>query len=652
MAVRDERWLRRLAFAFLGLALAPIVVTVGRAVTSGWVPTFDGGYFTVRSRDVLTSHHPLLGAWSSGSASVDATIHNLGPLQFDLLAPFTKVDPYWGTAVGVGVVAVASVVAVWWAAHRVLGPVGAVAAMLATLALEATIGTQPFIDPRQHIYLLMPYWALLWLTWATATGLGPAIPPLVLAASLITQTHFTYLLQTTVLVLVGLGLYIAVTFRGPRPRTPSTAGSTRWLLVGLAVAVVCWAQPLWDQVAGDGNLGEVLANRGAGEGVGWNEGAQFVASTVLTPPNFWRPGTMGQLHLLGGVSQPAAWGAIVLWFGALAGASVVTWTRGYRALAMIPVVGTVALVAAVVAGAAIPLTVFGHAPQNYFWMWPTGVFLTVGVLTGVLSGLPALRRGLVSVPGVLGLVIVGLVVAVVALRPVDRFSFVPSARTAGERVARPVVDALADALRRHDITGPLLIDTSRVTFGSHVPYTMLAELQRAGIEFTFPADHASVSRFGQDRCEHGQAAGQLVLADAGGDPVARPGETVLVHVDAFSDADAAELEQLDRDFGGWLREGTVILDGDAYAFLFDAPPPGYAEVMTTSDRPATGLAPSFATAQLFGLVEMPGHLDDDAERWVDLQTRAAVDDVTILLAPPPLAEDPGQAGVQTVACLD
>ena len=181
---------------------------------------------------------------------------------------------------------------------------------------------------------------------------------------------------------------------------------------------------------------------------------------------------------------------------------------------------------------------------------------------------------------------------------------------------------------------------------------MLAELQRAGIEFTFPADHASVSRFGQDRCEHGQAAGRLVLADTGGDPIPRPGETVLVHVDAFSDADAAELEKLDRDFGEWLREGTVVLDSVAYEFLFDVPPPGYAEIMNTSDRPATGLAPSFATAQLFGLVEMPGHLDDDHERWVDLQTRARLDDVTILLAPPSPVEDSGRAGVDALACLD
>ena len=46
--------------------------------------------------------------------------------------------------------------------------------------------------------------------------------------------------------------------RCSRPATLASGRPTRWLLVGLAVAVVCWAQPLWDQVAGDRNLGAVL----------------------------------------------------------------------------------------------------------------------------------------------------------------------------------------------------------------------------------------------------------------------------------------------------------------------------------------------------------------------------------------------------------
>ena len=101
----DVRWRSWFAVAMLVLALAPIVATVVRAIVVGWVPIFDAGYFTVRSRDVLTADHPWLGAWSSASVTLDATVRNLGPLQLDLLAPFTKVDPYWGTAVGVGAVA-------------------------------------------------------------------------------------------------------------------------------------------------------------------------------------------------------------------------------------------------------------------------------------------------------------------------------------------------------------------------------------------------------------------------------------------------------------------------------------------------------------------------------------------------------------------
>ena len=234
----------------LALALAPIIAAVVRAIVIGWVPIFDAGYFTVRSRDVLTADHPWLGAWSSTSVTLDSTVRNLGPLQLDLLAPFTKVDPYWGTALGVGAVAAGSVVAVWWSARRVLGPVGAGAAMLATIALEAAIGTQSLIDPRQQIYLLLPYWAMLWLTWAAAMGMGAAIAPLVFVASLITQTHFTFLFQTVLLLLVGVGLYVARArgkwragrcdpLAGPRDRpSGSCAGSNR-------CGISCSASEIW-----------------------------------------------------------------------------------------------------------------------------------------------------------------------------------------------------------------------------------------------------------------------------------------------------------------------------------------------------------------------------------------------------------------------
>ncbi len=648
-AAGDEpRWRSWFAVGMLGLALTPIVVAVGRAIVIGWVPVFDAGYFTVRSRDVLTAHHPLLGAWSSASVTLGATVRNLGPLQLDLLAPFTKIDPYWGTAVGVGVVAAAAVAAVWWSARRLLGPVGAGAAMLATLALEVTIGTQALIDPRQQIYLLLPYWALLWLTWATAIGYGPAIPALVFTASLIIQTHFTFLFQAALLIVAGLGLYAA----GARRRWREVA-ATRWLSLGAVVGLLCWAQPFWDQLFGDRNLGAVLNERRASEGVGWTDGAEVVAGAVLRPPRFWLPGTLGDFELpADAASSTAAWLVVIVWLLLVTASAVVAWRRRQPALAMLGLIAAVALVAAVVAAARIPASAFGLIQQNDFWLWSTAVFLTVAVAAGLVAAAPAARHRLATPAGAAGLAVAGVFVTVFAARPTDHFVLVASAESAGERVARPVVEELAAGLRREQVTGPLVVDYSRASFGTYVRYSFLAELQRAGIEFTFPPGDENLNRFGRERCEEGDAVGRIVLADSGGDPTARDGERVLAHVDEFSAGDEAELVELDRRFGDRLRDGTVDVDVDAVEYLTAQEQPGLRAVLSTPNLPATGLAVPLAPLRAWGLLEVPPELDDDFDRWNDLHTRSDVEDVTILLAPAvdPL-DDTGQP-VRAAACVD
>ncbi len=506
---------------------------------------------------MLTADHPWLGAWSSASLRLGANVRNLGPLQLDLLAPFTKINPYGGTAVGVGVVAAISVLAVWWSARRVLGPVGAGAVMLATLALEATVGLQAFIDPRQQLYLLMPYWALLWLTWAAAAGQGVAIAPLVFTASLIAQTHFTYLLQTMMLVAAGLALYVATT----RTRWRE-ARATRALLIGLVVGLFCWAQPLWDQLFGDRNLGAVLANRGANDGAGWATGAQVITATTLRPPRFWLPGTVSRFDLPTDLpSQLPSWLAVTGWLVLLAGSAVVAWREGRRALALLGVVGAVSLVAALAAAASIPPSVFGLIAQNYLWMWPTGVFLSVAVAAGVVAALPVLRQSLNGTGGAIGMTAMAVALVVAAPQNVDDFAPIESVKSAGERVGRPLLDQFAAGLRSYDVTGPVLVDNaSRAAFGSYVPYSFLAELQAAGIDFTFAPDDGNLLRFGLERCERGEATARIVLADAGGDPRPRDGEVVLAHVDVFTDLDASELADLDLRFGNGLRDGSLDLD--------------------------------------------------------------------------------------------
>ena len=99
---RDGRHRRRRSARLVvatGARVGPVAVVCfpiawrrcGRPPAVG-CPTGDDAYFTVRSRDVLTAHHPLLGAWSSGSLDLETPINNLGPIQLDLLAPFTRLD--------------------------------------------------------------------------------------------------------------------------------------------------------------------------------------------------------------------------------------------------------------------------------------------------------------------------------------------------------------------------------------------------------------------------------------------------------------------------------------------------------------------------------------------------------------------------------
>jgi hypothetical protein len=643
--LQQPTWRSWFAAGMLALAVLPIAVAVGRAIATGWVPISDAGYFTVRSRDVLTADHPWLGAWSSSSFGLGATVHNLGPLQLDLLAPFTKAEPYGGTAVGVGAVAAASVVAVWWSARRVLGALAAGGAMIVTIALEAAVGSQAFIDPRQQLYLLMPYWALLWLAWTTAVGHGVAIAPLAFTASLIAQTHFTYLFQAAIVVAAALGLYLVAV----RRRWHETHAA-RWLLIGLAVTVISWSQTIWDQLAGERNLGAVLAESGSSDGIGWSDGVRVIAGTVLRPPTFWVPGTMDDFALpIDMVALSTAVVTLVVWFALLVAAVVVSARRGDRELAVLAAIAVAALSAAIVAGSEIPLTSLSYARQNYFWMWPTGAFATAALGAILITGAMRWSRRRGAAPVALGFTAGGVVFAVVACHPADNFSATAGELTAGERVARPIVDQLGSAIRRSGITGPVLVDGRRSSFGNDLGYSVLAELQDAGVEFTFRPGDQNVDRFGRRRCDEGRAETRIVLADAGGDPAPREGETVLAHVDGFSDADAAELEALDRRFGEWLRDGSVDLDVSTLEYLAGRELPEL-QVLETPGRSATGLAALLGPWPNWGVLDVPAELEDEFNRWIDLQKRSTADIVTVLLAPMP-ERDHTASPVSATACL-
>lgn len=630
-----RRRITSLEWIVLAAALFPCLVAIIKARAEGWLPLGDDAWFTVRSRDVLTSQHPLIGAWSSGSQTLEeAWINNLGPLQLDLLAPFTKVSPYWGTAVGTAAINAAGVVGTWSVARRLFGPLGFAATMLATILLEAALGSHGLIDPSQHLALLMPFWCLLWLCAAMSTGARWVLPWTVLVASLLLQTHFTYAYQTLALVVAGSIGWVFAT-RG-RWRERSTA---RWLLGTAAVAAACWVQPLWDQFFGTGNLGSVLTQSGGGgNGPGITQGVRFIAGSVLSPP-FWLPSTMDRsTPAVDGMSSAWSWVVLVAWVTVIVAVTVFAMRHRRRVLAALGCLSLVAVGSAIVAASSIPPTSrYSYEPKNYWWLWPTAAFITLTIAMGALAAWrsnawrlhPHGPRVLTAAAAVIS--------GCTILSPIPgwldggRFQI-------GYDVGADLLEQLDESLDDLDIEGPVLIDLDRADDQNHFEYTMLAVLQEHGIGFTYPPGDYSIARFGSERCDAGDATHRLVLSD-GIETRPRDGDELLASVDVMPPREMEALRSLDERFGTYLRNGRIAVDvaDDSMIrtlhWLNYIEPGRLRRVLREPGLPAARLADTLNELRQFGRVDVPSELLDDFYRWLDLERMLRDRRIAIYLGP-------------------
>lgn len=529
--------------AALVVALVPILVVVVWAVRAGWLPLGDSGQIALRSRDVLTRHQPDLGSWSSSSQLLGEDLNNLGPMQVELLAPFTRWSPFAGTAVGAGALAAACTVGVWAVARRLAGSVGAVAAMAATVALEASMGTQALLETRQQLALLFPWWLLLWLAVALWRGERWALAPTAFVASLVVQTHFSFIYPAAVVLVVALVAPAVRRLVGrapdgepPTSEDPAPPRRSYAPLLAAAVALACWAQPLWDQWFGSGNLGRVLSH-GGGSGStpgarapGLGVGAELGARTTLRPP-FWFPRSMGEAldpPVLAGRVHPGAgtWLTLGLWVVALAGAAAVGHRRQHRLVVALAGTSIAALVGAVVAAAQIPPSSFGvYPPQNYYWMWPIGLLAWLALLGAVLEGVAAFER-----PGVVSaflvrrrrwsMAVAGLAAAVIlavpTVAPASSLPYVHREATRGPTPGRAVIDGTDRALDGLDLDGPVVVDFTRDLSFTSYRWTVPAIIRDRGGDITFDAGTTDLRRFGRERCDGGRARWRLYVESGAG----------------------------------------------------------------------------------------------------------------------------------------
>ncbi len=358
-----------------------------------------------------------------------------------------------------------------------------------------------------------------------------------------------------------------------------------------------------------------------------------MAESVFLPP-FAAPGSMGDLLRGGGrPSVIASAGALAVWGALLV---LVLVRSGSSSLAAMAGIGLVALASAALAVAQIPPTEqFGIVAQNYYWLWPVGVFAALTVVGAALRA-PVARLAAhgvapMAVEGVLaGVVVLG---SMALLRPTNELPETRTEWAISRQLARPLMDELRGALDTIPTDRPVLVDLGSVP---HVRYTLLAELQRRGIDFRFAPGTTDLSRFGRERCDDGTAAWLLSLrggADAIGVDRGRGDERLLAAVAGLGADGFQRQAELAAQFGDALRDGRVVVHDGAVTALGGTVPTTLDAVRATAGVPARHLAGFLDDWSRYGAVNVAGELRAPLAEWVALDHSADDDRMAIYARP-------------------
>ncbi|MEQ1702375.1 MAG: hypothetical protein ABMA25_19875, partial [Ilumatobacteraceae bacterium] len=242
---RPDRWV-------LGawcVVVLPIITATVNAIRRGWLPIGDNAFATIRANDVLTSHHPWLGTWSSASVDAGTMINHPGPLLYDSLAPTVKLfGNQAGVAIGVALVNILAVTTITVFSFRRGGRRTALATLVAVAAIVYTMGSELLFDPWNPHILMLVCLAMLVTAWGIALGDRWAWPVYIALASYSLQVHlgYAYFIPGVLVMALATGWLIARTC----PGGPRWLPSRRTLVMSVGTGVVLWLQPLWEQLTG------------------------------------------------------------------------------------------------------------------------------------------------------------------------------------------------------------------------------------------------------------------------------------------------------------------------------------------------------------------------------------------------------------------
>ncbi len=644
--------------AMVAVALAPIIVATFRAIRSGWLPIGDNAFFGILARDVLTSNPPLLGTWTSASLTVGRNINNPGPLLVDLLAvPVRLFGTAGGLAFGVALINCAAVIGIALVAHRRGGPLLVAPAMLVTTVLAWAMGSELMFDPWQPHVLLLAFLCFLMLAWTTSCGDLWALPWLVFLASLLLQTHLTYVylvLAISLCAVIGMGFAMRRALKdGGDDPVESERRLVSVVLVSILVLVVSWAQPVFEQVTSKstGNLMRLVQTLDdpAGVTVGFRRAPRLMAAVLSESPFWLRPSfyeafpnptgapvaggeAIGTDHLASITTSLVTLGILVALL------LLVAWggrRREETDLGRAVVVALVAMGAGLYTTARIPIAVFGIAPHQFRWLWPLGAFTGFVLLIGIsrVAIAWAARRGGRIDTRVVTAVLAGLMLVVA----VANLPKTPSkSGSAYDAWAIPVMQDIDPQMGSLSGKGPLLYDFRNMVFAEPYSTPIMAELQRRGIEFV--VDEPGLARqLGPHRRFNGDNAKQRIfyrVGDAALEPIAGA-ELVAFHA-GLTRREEDELAALKYELGAHITEGRLRLTRKGVNWIEGGLVPLLVrdgDVVASNDLAGLFKTRTLSVAVDLGLVEPVPGWRARFNRYGQLQRRQDRETLAVFVAP-------------------
>ncbi len=563
---------RAVRAVIIAIVVLPIVAAVARALVHHWFPIGDDALLYIRARDVFTAHHPLLGSWTSASLSIGVDVNNPGPIYADLVAPFAHVFSAGpGAALGVGTINIAAVIGISVASRHIGGWSMQRWFLLASAALCWTMGSELLFDIWQAHALLLTFLLYLVLLIGLSQGRSRCVPWAVAIASLLVQTHISYVYILATLTPVALLLSWHDRHRLTRAGVISGLRS-RTGVVSAAVLILLWSQPVIEQLFGEGqgNLARLATNSGGGDlTVGARNATKIVAALIALPPWWLRSGFSTTVPITRLTDSPDGPQLVIqgLPNGILAGFALVALV-GLLVLVAVAcrrIGATIQSNACALAASGVVLAVgclavltvgrVGLAPHHVRWIWTLSVFTHIVLIWSALTvavhyvGRPLWRR--IATPAIL--------VATTAFSAANVPYF---AQQEGPVAFYGSMAALREIFRQLEplrAEAPIVYNTSNLRVFEPYSSAVMMRLQELGIEFRV-TDPVMVRQLGNGRKASGDETTSIMQLE-GSDALLYDGPGCRFAIaDGVSDSEAAVASNAAELLTAGLIDGLVTVD--------------------------------------------------------------------------------------------